>query len=333
VLGELGRAALGLDRLALERAALALAAHGDPGPGGDVLDVELEDDRRALPEAPAGEQARVDALRVRRLGVDRVDRPRAAGLRQVRPAAVLVDAVAGDLRGPGLDRRVGVVAVERPADTVAVVVGERHALAVDVDHVGDVRGHGVLTRPAVDRVGHAVARAEDVVAALAEQLVGAAPALQRVAALTAAQHVRRGVAAEVVVPAAAGGVLDIRRHVLVVVGVAIVRHAVEGDDDRGRVAGVPHRVDSRPAGHRVAERVRGEQVVPVPAVEDVERGAAGEVVVAALSEGLHLGPAVRERAVVAAAEADLHGVARRAHTDEVVAGREHQPRPRPLEAG
>ena len=186
---------------------------------------------------------------------------------------------------PGRIAGFRVVAVEGQVDAVAVVVGQRHRLAVGVDHVVDVGHDRVLAGAAVERVGRAVAGAEQVVPALAEERVGAAAALQRVAALAAAQRVGRVVAGEVVRPLAAAHRLDVRRDVLLLAGHAVVRDPVERHGHRRRPA-VEHGVDAGAADHGVAERVRGERVVAGAAVEQVEAGEAGELVVAALAVGL-----------------------------------------------
>src|SRR3954467_14352100 len=84
-------------------AAVAVAADLDASAGGYALDQELGEREREL---PAGADVRVES---------RVER--------VAALAVLVDAVAGDIAGAGMDGGVGVVAVLGGEEAVVVGIG------------------------------------------------------------------------------------------------------------------------------------------------------------------------------------------------------------------
>ena len=106
--------------------------------------------------------------------------------------AVLVDAVLERIGRAREDAARGVVAVDGRAEAVAVVV--RAALALG-DDVGEVVVDPVVAGAAGDPLGDPVARDDHVVAALAEVLVDAGVAAQRVAAVAAGEHVVAAAAA------------------------------------------------------------------------------------------------------------------------------------------
>ena len=136
---HLGAVAADLQALAAERAAAATAAQPHRRSGPRPADPELEEDRVRGEEAEGRGDGR-DEHRERR---------RAS-------AAVLVDAVAGDVARAGMDARIGVVAVLRALEAVAVAVQVDGvgAAAVLVDPVlGDVDGARVDGGVAVVAVG------------------------------------------------------------------------------------------------------------------------------------------------------------------------------------
>jgi hypothetical protein len=115
-------------------------------------------------------------------------------------------------------------------------------------------------------------------------------AVEDVGAGTAVEAVRADVPSQVVVPGPAGDVLDRRVDVVVLAGLAVVRHPVQVHRDVARSARVAHGVGSArpeivvPATVNVSLPPRAvSRVGAATAVDDVVRRAAGDRVVRARS--------------------------------------------------
>src|SRR5690242_16377200 len=128
-----------------------------------------------------------------------------------------------------------------------------HGLAVAGDRVEAVGEHRVRPAVAGDRVGHAVARLDRVVAALAGEDVRPATTVELVVAVASEDRLGAIVADDAVALAGADDALDARR----------ARAHLEVERDRR--AALVQRVPAGAGGHRAPDEARAERVCVVAA--------------------------------------------------------------------